>query len=154
MFKIIPITIYGNENKFIETFAFIDDGSSTSLIDEQIINDLNLSGTAEPLCLKWTGSVERNEYNSHRLCINVAGPNNKIHTVDVRTVKQLSLPKQTLDIEKLLQDFPYLTGLPVKSYIDATPRLLIGLNNSRLCVYNNIREGKVSEPVAIRTRLG
>lgn len=75
LFKIIPITIYGNENKFIDTFAFIDDGSSTSLIDEQIINDLNLSGTSEPLCLKWTGNVERNENNSRRLCINMAGPN-------------------------------------------------------------------------------
>ena len=76
--------------------------------------------------------------------------NKKVHAVDGRTVKHL-LP---LDIEKLVQDFPYLAGWPVKSFINAIPRLLIGLNNSSLCVYDNIKEGKFSEPVAIRTRLG
>lgn len=33
-------------------------------------------------------------------------------------------------------------------------RILIGLNNSSLCVCNNIKEDKFSEPVAIRSRLG
>lgn len=127
MFKIIPIKICGNNNKFIETFAFIDDGSSTSLIDEEIINKLNLSGIAEPLCLKWTGSVERNEHDSHRICVNVSGSDQIVHAIEVRTVKHLSLPKQTVDIDKLVKEFPYLAGLPVTGYVDATPRLLIGL---------------------------
>lgn len=153
-FKIIPITIYGNENKCVKTFAFIDEGSSTSLIEEQIINDLNLTGVTEPLCLRWTGNVERNEENSSRLCVTVAGPNQRKFAADVRTVKYLSLPKQTVDIKELARYFPYLRNIPIESYTNAAPRVLIGLNNSRLCVAKRIKEGKINEPVAISTRLG
>ncbi|XP_075160331.1 uncharacterized protein LOC142233319 [Haematobia irritans] len=153
-FKIIPITIYGSGNKFMKTFAFIDEGSSTSLIEETIMHDLNLSGTIEPLCLKWTGNVERNEENSRRLFIKIAGPNQKPFVADVRTVKYLALPSQTVDMEQLTKSFPYLKNIPIQGYQNAIPRILIGLNNARLCVSKRIKEGKVNEPVAICTRLG
>ena len=100
------------------------------------------------------GSVERNEENFRRLCINILGPNKRVYSVDVRTVRQLSLPKQNLNLQKLEKEFPYLKELPVKGYADATPQVLIGLNNSRLCIYDKIKEGNIREPVAIHTRLG
>ncbi|XP_059223223.1 uncharacterized protein LOC131997003 [Stomoxys calcitrans] len=153
-FKIIPVTIYGSGDKLFKTYAFIDEGSSTSLIEEQIMYDLNLSGSPEPLCLKWTGNVEREEQNSSRLCITLAGPNQKRFKADVRTVKHLSLPKQTVDCEAIVQAFPYLKGIPIQGYKDAVPRILIGLNNSRLCISQRIKEGKANQPVAICTRLG
>lgn len=154
LFKIIPVTIYGNKELLLNTFAFIDEGSSTSLIDENVIDELNLSGTSEPLCLKWTGNVERKEEDSVRLCISVSGTNGKTFSVDVHTVKHLSLPRQTIDSNRLFKEYSHLRGLPIQGYANAQPRLLIGLNNIRLCTPKQIREGKANEPIAVSTRLG
>ena len=57
LFKIIPIKIYGI-NKTVEAFAFIDEGSSISLMDESLAKQLEISGISNPLCLRWTGGIE------------------------------------------------------------------------------------------------
>lgn len=154
LFKIIPIKIYGKNNKFIKTFAFIDEGSSVSLMDDNILRALDLDGEMEPLCLRWTSSMERNEQTSKSLTISLSGQNVKRHKIKVRTVQHLSLPSQTINYEKLSSQFQHLKGLPIKNYIDAVPSVLIGLDNISLCTPNRIREGRIGEPTAICTRLG
>ena len=62
LFKIIPVKVFG-KNKTIETFAFIDEGSSINLMDESFIKELEVTGTANLLYLKWTGDIERCENN-------------------------------------------------------------------------------------------
>ncbi|XP_059217620.1 uncharacterized protein LOC131994760 [Stomoxys calcitrans] len=136
LFKIVPITIYGN-NKSIETYAFIDEGSSVSLMDNSIASDLKIDGVASPLCLKWTGGNSKT-----RVSLNVC------------TVESLSLPVQSLNYKLLAQRYRHLRNLPVKSYVNAEPKLLIGLNHLNLGISNKIREGASNEPVAVRTKLG
>ncbi|XP_075170474.1 uncharacterized protein LOC142242837 [Haematobia irritans] len=154
LFKIIPITVFGSQNQFVNTFAFIDEGSSISLIDEDIVKKLNLMGRKEPLCLKWTNNIERDEQNSQRLQINMCGPNRKHCSLEVRTVTQMSLPSQTIDYSYLCQVFPYLKGLPIDSYKNAVPTVLIGLNNIFLCNPIRIKESDNGGPTAICCRLG
>lgn len=154
LFKIVPIKIFGKNKKCVKTFAFIDEGSSVSLMDEKIYHDLNLEGEPEPLCLKWTSNVERNEKESMKISISMCGPNKKTHFLEVRTVKQLLLPSQSINYNDLSKQFPYLRGLPIENYKDAVPSVLIGLNNINLCVTNRIKEGRVGEPTAVCTRLG
>ncbi|XP_055615232.1 uncharacterized protein LOC129761532 [Toxorhynchites rutilus septentrionalis] len=87
------------------------------------------------------------------LTISAAG-GRKHSLEDVQTVKKLSLPKQTLSFESLSDRFEYLKGLPVSSYTDVTPKILIEINNLNLMVPLKIREGLGMEPVAAKTRLG
>lgn len=154
LFKIIPVKIYGENNKMISTFAFLDDGSSVSLVEDELLDELNLKGETEQLCLKWTANVDRVERNSQHLNIDVSGSNNKLFSINVRSVKKLMLPKQTLIYENLCQKFKHLKGLPVTSYTAATPRLLIGLNNANLTVSSKVKEGGIKEPIAIKTAIG
>lgn len=154
LFKVIPIRIYGKNNKVVSTYAFLDDGSSISLIEEDILKQLDLKGEAEQLCLKWTGNIERVESNSQRLTVQVSGNNNKQFGIDVRTVKELMLPKQTLDYEFLCRKFNYLKGLPIESYSAATPKVLIGLNNLNITISTKIKEGGKNEPIGLKTALG
>ncbi|XP_061401555.1 uncharacterized protein LOC133337338 [Musca vetustissima] len=154
LFKILPIKIYGNNNKSTETYAFLDDGSSVSLIEEDILEQLDLKGESDQLCMTWTANLKRTENNSQRLSIKVSGDNNKQLTLDVRSVKELMLPKQSINYELLCRDFAYLRGLPVMSYFDATPKILIGLNNASVTNSQRIRERGIKEPIAMKTPLG
>ena len=82
-----------------------------------------------PLCLKWTGGIERCENSSKKLTIKISGGNKKQVAINVCTVSELNLPSQSLDYKNLAQRFHHLQNLPIKSYCDAVPKLLIGLNH-------------------------
>ncbi|XP_055623419.1 uncharacterized protein LOC129766842 [Toxorhynchites rutilus septentrionalis] len=155
LFRIIPVTICG-PRATIETFAFLDDGSSLSLIEQELVEQLGMDGWTKPLCLKWTGNVTRIEPESKQVQMTIKGTNTRkqFNLNDVRTVKELTLPEQSLRYDELSQRFRHLQGLPIVSYEKAVPRLLIGVNNLNLTVPLKIREGRKNEPDAVRTRLG
>ncbi|XP_075157943.1 uncharacterized protein LOC142231210 [Haematobia irritans] len=153
LFKIIPIKVYGKD-KIIETFAFIDEGSSITLMDKSIANELKLEGVPNPLCLRWTGGMGREEKSSMKIMIEISGENGRRVKLNICTVESLNLPAQSLDYGKLSQRYRHLRQLPIKSYEDAVPKLLIGLNHFDLGVSIQIREGAQHEPVAVRTKLG
>lgn len=82
------------------------------MVDEAIAKELNLTGLAQPLCLRWTSDQVREEENSQIISFEIAGQleNKRYQLKNVRTVKALSLPKQTIDLTELQQRFPHLSG--------------------------------------------
>ncbi|XP_062710489.1 uncharacterized protein LOC134288734 [Aedes albopictus] len=156
IFRIIPVVLYGKTTQ-LETFAFLDEGSDLTLIDEEIADLLGVNkGEQRNLCLKWTSNVTREEANSRQINLEIsgAGGGKRFPLMNVRTVGRLDLPLQTLDYVRLAESFPHLQKLPICSYENATPRLLIGLSNLQLAVPLKCRVGRGNQPVATKTRLG
>ncbi|XP_062550626.1 uncharacterized protein LOC134215453 [Armigeres subalbatus] len=156
LFQYIPIALHHNGNT-VHTYAFVDCGSDITLLEEDLAADLNLHGEKHPLCIRWTADHCRFENSTERVSLQVSGLGNKTHKYilpDVFTVKDLKLPTQSLDANKLRKRYSYLRGLSVESYFNVRPRLLIGMNNIRLGHALDSREGRENEPIATRTRLG
>ncbi|XP_055542975.1 uncharacterized protein LOC129728551 [Wyeomyia smithii] len=137
---------------------FDDDcGSSLTLIEESLAAELKLKGEKHPLCLRWTADTCRYEESAKRVEVNESGTRNqksKRRLTDVYTVKELKLPAQSLSIEKLSASHSHLRGIPVDSYTNVRPRILIGMDNIRIIHPLKYREGKEHEPIAAKTRLG
>ncbi|XP_062554097.1 uncharacterized protein LOC134219387 [Armigeres subalbatus] len=155
LFRIIPVSLYGKKAT-VNTLAFLDDGSSYTLIEKNLASELGVEGEAEPLCLQWTSNIKRTENDSQNVQfeISAAGKNRRHLLQYVRTVESLDLPVQSLEYDDLSRKFDYLKGLPVDSYSTAAPRILIGVDNAKLLLTLKKREGKYCEPVAAKTRLG
>lgn len=155
LFRILPIKLY-NENIQIETFAFLDDGSSVTLIDNDIAKQLQLTGSPDVLRLKWTKGVERQETNSIRTSVAIRGRNSsKIFTLNnVRTISNLTLPSQTINAFEIKKRFPHLADIPIEDYENAIPKILIGIDNLKVIMNRDIREGRDDEPVGAKTKLG
>ncbi|XP_055910928.1 uncharacterized protein LOC129945299 [Eupeodes corollae] len=155
LFKIVPVKLHYN-NKSLDTFAFIDDGSSVTLVDEELAFALGANGETEPLCLRWTANTHRREDSSMKITFEISAQdsNHKYLLPSAHTVKSLDLPRQTLDISSLMQQYAHLKGLPIKSYWNAKPQILLGLQHWRLGMPLKNREGDESQPAAIKTRLG
>ncbi|XP_062717285.1 uncharacterized protein LOC134292262 [Aedes albopictus] len=155
LFRILPVTLYAN-NRSIMVYAFLDDGSSRTLIEEDVVKYLGNEGEVNPLCLQWTANVKRIEKKSMKVSLEISGEQ-KTHLyqlVDVRTVNRLDLPRQSIRYTEMVKKYPYLGGLPIKDYEDAVPKILIGNDNSYLAAVLKIREGNPQEPIAAKTRLG
>ncbi|XP_055622908.1 uncharacterized protein LOC129766407 [Toxorhynchites rutilus septentrionalis] len=155
LFRVIPVTLHGN-GRAIQTYAFLDDGSSTTLVESATARKLGLSGDIHPLCLQWTSDIERMEGDSQLVKMEISSLGSlKRHVLKkVHTVKNLNLPVQSLDYSVLRKQFPHLRGLPVHSYESASPTILIGLDNSFLKATLRLREGSKGDPMAAKTRLG
>lgn len=43
-----------HEGNIVNTFAFVDEGSSVSLVDKELAEELGIKGNPCPLSIKWT----------------------------------------------------------------------------------------------------
>ncbi|XP_055847134.1 uncharacterized protein LOC129912762 [Episyrphus balteatus] len=155
IFKIVPIRIYGKDDLFVDTYAFLDDGSSLSMVEEELFNELGLDGHPEQLTLQWTKGVSRLE-DSHRTSLAVSAVNGRKRYVlkNVYTIKHLGLASQSTDVEALQKAFPHLRGLPLSSLVNAEPKILLGLDQAKFLIGHGQRYGKDEEPHALKTLLG
>ncbi|XP_065075283.1 uncharacterized protein LOC135699027 [Ochlerotatus camptorhynchus] len=156
LFRYLPVVLSG-PGKEVHTYAFLDEGSALTLLDQELADELKLDGTSSPLCLRWTGGTQRYEKNSRIVKLHVSTRHHeakKFHLEDVRTVNELKLPHQTLDFDELVRLYPHLKGLPIESYHDARPRILIGMKHAQLGLTLKSREGELGQPIAMKTRLG
>lgn len=60
LFRILPISL-ANGDKVVRDYAFVDEGSSITMMDESLADSLGLRGPREELCLKWTGETTKIE---------------------------------------------------------------------------------------------
>ncbi|XP_055848298.1 uncharacterized protein LOC129913548 [Episyrphus balteatus] len=156
LFRVVPVFLYGNGTK-IKVFAFLDDGSSVTLMDEDLAKQLNVKGESRPLCLKWTGNTSRFERKSKLINLQISSTTanaKKFPLANVHTVEKLCLPAQTLNSDELRKKFEHLRGLDIDPYNKAVPLLLIGLDNTQLGFPIKSKERGPNEPVATKTRLG
>ncbi|XP_055633594.1 uncharacterized protein LOC129773943 [Toxorhynchites rutilus septentrionalis] len=153
LFRIVPVTLYGTTG-WINTFAFLDEGSSLTLIEGELVTQLGISGSSQPLCLRWTGNTSRMEKNSQVVTVVISGVGQmrQFKLASARTVENLNLPSQSFNYGKAAERYPYLRQIPIQSYQGAVPKILIGLDNLRLSLPLKIREG--DGPSAVKTRLG
>ncbi|XP_055643306.1 uncharacterized protein LOC129779701 [Toxorhynchites rutilus septentrionalis] len=155
LFRMLPVRLF-NKGRCIETLAFIDEGSSVTLLEKGIADVLQVEGTEKRLCLTWTSNVSREEEGSRQVEVEISGISGgkRYPLKDVRTVESLALPAQTLCYKELAERFPHLRKLPVVDFESKAPGILIGAKNTHLTATQQIREGCVGEPVAAKTRLG
>ncbi|XP_062704660.1 uncharacterized protein LOC134286963 [Aedes albopictus] len=155
LFRIIPVTLYGKDCK-VSVYAFVDEGSKITLLEDAVADQLGLAGPTESLNLQWTGNIKRSEPNSRRISaeISAEGSAKQYQLCNARTVGGLLLPSQSVCYEEMCSRYPHLRGLPIKSYEKVSPKLLIGLDNLKLTVPLKIREGGWVEPIAAKSRIG
>lgn len=114
LFKIVPVILYEPLSRF-ETYALLDDCASVTLIEEEVADKLMLNGPIKPLVMGWTKDIVSREYKTRMVKFTISGlsSSKKYKIANARTVKRLSLPQQTMNVESLTTRYPYLSGTEV-----------------------------------------
>ncbi|XP_045495970.1 uncharacterized protein LOC123694549 [Colias croceus] len=150
--KIVPIHVTGPSGS-VDTHALLDDGSTITLIDEEIANKTGATGPIESLNIEAIGDHKLSA-TSRRVNITIIGGSNRKYDVHARTLKNLKLSPQVIT-ERDLHDCSHLKD--IKKYLqyrEAKPRVLIGQDNWHLLIASEIRKGRRHQPIASRTPLG
>lgn len=144
LFRMIPVKLHCGESP-VSTLAFLDEGSSVTLIEQNLSDRLLAVGVHEELTIEWTSGIERVERNSKRIDLHVSakGVHDKMLLKTVHTVDNLNLPTQSFDAKETLTQCEHLRGLPISSY-SGRPEILIGVNNIHSFAPIDSRIGRLS----------
>nr|XP_041632380.1 uncharacterized protein LOC121502738 [Drosophila kikkawai] len=155
LFRYIPVTLH-NGSRAVDVLALIDEGSSCTLMERKLADELGLDGSEEELCLKSTGDMTQTEAKSKLVCINVSAAgclDVKYMLKGVRTVSKLDLPLQSID-DQMLDDHNHLRSVPVSTYSNARAQMIIGLDHIKICVPLEVQEADNDDLIAVRCQLG
>ncbi|XP_063367679.1 uncharacterized protein LOC134656091 [Cydia amplana] len=156
LLKVVPIKIRGPNGVFM-TSAFLDDGSSISLISKSLAERAGLRGRTETMRVSGAWKDSDLECTYTVVSIDVSSLNgSETFNVNLRAVDNLEIPEQdfrSIDCNK----FAHLQKLKDKwspNVISCNPEVLIGQDNYDLIMPLEICKGKPLEPFATRTVLG
>ncbi|KAL7743863.1 hypothetical protein ACLKA6_000267 [Drosophila palustris] len=153
LFKVLPVQVVGPNKKVINTFAFIDEGSSASLINEKLADQIGVNVDKTKLTLNWIGKHATDVMSMECQFKIRAQENKKWMRINDNTVPELQLPLQSVDVNGLKEKFGKLRNIPIKGYRNADPMLLIGINNIPLvATIKSVALG--SHMVAAKSALG
>ncbi|XP_055622254.1 uncharacterized protein LOC129765843 [Toxorhynchites rutilus septentrionalis] len=155
IFRMIPVTLHWG-NHTVNTVAFLDEGSSYTLVEKSVASALRTNGVTQPLRVTWTAGMSRLERNSQKveLYISARGSSRRFHIKAAHTVDNLRLPQSTLALTEVVKQYPHLQDLSVVDFQHTVPQILIGLKDVHLCAPLESRIGKAEEPIAVRSKLG
>ncbi|XP_054085566.1 uncharacterized protein LOC128921580 [Zeugodacus cucurbitae] len=152
LFRIVPVTVHANKAN-IETFALLDEGSSITMVDSSLIEQLEIKGYPRRVSLQWLGGRAASD-NATIVDIDISGSglSQKHKLRHVYGIKDLQLPMQSL--QKADVDEARLNKLSIQTYANAVPKILIGLDHSHLGIATKIETLQHKGPYAARTKLG
>lgn len=155
VFRTMPVRLY-NGKRTVDTIAFLDEGSSHTLVEKSLADELQAKGTPQQLRVTWTAGVTRLEKDSRNveLWISARGSSKRFHIKAAHTVDSLKLPKETVEIRKVINKYSHLRELQEAEYEQGVPQILIGLKDVHLCAPLESKIGKPDEPIAVRSKLG
>ncbi|CAL8103429.1 unnamed protein product [Orchesella dallaii] len=160
LMRVMPVRLYGLSGSCVEVNAFLDEGSSVSMVDADLAIRLGLKGKRAPLNLSWIDGRMNADSESRSVSLKISGmsadePMEKKYLLkDVRTVKNLRLPSQPLEAFNMRKQWKHLELIPFLNVNKNPPLILLGQDNIQLSAPREIVEGAEGEPIATLTKLG
>ena len=125
---LLSVVVVELENQQKAAFL-LDSGSTVSLIEEEIANNLDLKGPWYPLTLMWSGEMKRKEKLSRVVEVKVSSltEEKQSHKLFFRTVKDLKMCNQKFRAHKIYEKYPHLRELKLIDYDKISG--VIGIDN-------------------------
>ncbi|XP_057679968.1 uncharacterized protein LOC130908509 isoform X2 [Corythoichthys intestinalis] len=156
LLKVVPVVLHNKTNS-MNTYAILDDGAQRTMILTAAVQQLQLSGEPETLALR-TVRPDVTHLQGVRVSFEISpqdSPRKRYKVAGAFTAAGLDLVEQTYPIQMLQKRYSHLKGIPLKSFNNVRPLLLLGSDQVHLITATEpIRKATKGGPIAIRTVLG
>ena len=160
MLSIVPVKVRSCKGgRCIETYAFMDPGSTATFCTDELRKRLNIKGKPTQILLSTMAQDKPGEQkliNSHMLSeLEVCSLEDTryVQLPKVFTHSSIPVQKENIPIQQHLQKWPYLHEVTLPR-IDADVGLLIGANNPKAMEPWQIINSQDDGPYAVKTVLG
>lgn len=153
--SILPVQIkHAKGNKIVQTYAFLDAGSTATFCTEELMHELNIQGQGTTILLKTMG--QEKPVN----CFKVAGLEvGDLHgetfmkLPEVYTHSEIPVTKENIPTQDDIKKWPYLKEVQLVT-VDKEVGILIGLNCPKALEPWKVVKSEGNGPYAVRTQLG
>ena len=112
--QIVPVSIQNGRNR-LNTYVFLDSGSSISFIDQSVQEKLQAAGT--DVTLNIAGIHGTRDLKTEKVPLKIKGLHSKMHSLEAFVHPSIiSLGDKNYDYRKLKQMFNHLSVLPNRSF--------------------------------------
>ena len=148
------LNVVFHANWEINTYAFLDQGSTTTLCNQTLLGQLDIEREKVPFVLT-TINRKDGHYQAKRVSLTIAGLNSNdvVDLHEVFSVKSLPIKPNKALIADEVNAWPHLQGLYFPKF-PTSVGLLIGVDNPELFWTLEEKKGAPGQPFAVRTRLG
>ena len=156
LLKMVKVCLF-HGNKKMETYAILDDGSERTMLLHSAAQELGLHGRSEELALR-TIRQDVRAVPGRSVSFSVASasqPQKRFRIEQAFTSAKLGLSTHSYPLKALQKAYHHLRDLPLHSFSQAQPLLLIGSDYPHLLTpVERVHLGPPGGPAALRTRLG
>ena len=150
---VVPVRV-AHKNKSILTYAFLDQGSTHTFCDENLVKTLNLNGPETSIQIKTINGSSK-VYESILCDLEVSALNdNSFSLTNVHSIESISLQPNSIPPKRELSQFQHLKDIRFDTIPSASIQMLIGADVPEMFCAGNIRKGPKGTPYAIETPLG
>ena len=107
-FQIVPVSIQSGDNR-LNTYAFLDSGSTVSFIDQSVQEKFRAQGT--DVTLNIAGIHGTKELKTEKVPLNIKGLHSKMHSIEAFAHPSISLGNSNYNYNKLMQNFNHQSVL-------------------------------------------
>ena len=111
--QIVPVSIQSGHNR-LNTYAFLDSGSTVSFIDQSVQKKLQAAGT--DVALNIAGIHGTRELKTEKVPLKLKGLHSKVHSLEAFVHSSSLLGGTNYDYSKLKQMFNHLSVVPNRSF--------------------------------------
>ena len=154
--KVVPVRI-ASGGRTLDTYAILDDGAERSMLLPEAAELLQLQGRHESVALR---TIRQGVSVLEGAVVDfdvapVSKPDERYTIRGAFTSPQLALAEKSYPIESLQTRYRHLRGLPLASFENVAPLLLIGSDHNHLLAATGpVRLGPAGSPAAVPTVLG
>ena len=154
LLRVAPVELKGPKGA-VCVLALFDEGSSITLIQENIANKIGAEGPESPLNLIGASGMCVESRSTRKINCEIRPINGQqfFKLSAARTVNNLDLPTQKYSSDAMKTRWPHLKNVPLKNQ-DGRPEILIGIDHWDLIIPRTIIAGPANAPIATSCRLG
>ena len=155
--KVLPVTVWNDsKTNHVSTYAFLDEGSNTTLCSEKLLQKLNITDTERHSCTLHTVNGANALHHVMRTNLSVFGCDSSelIQLKNVLAVPNLPGLQESIPSAKDSQHYPYLSDIKFVELDCWDIDLLIGADVQAAHHVYEARYGQEGQPTAILTGLG
>ncbi|KAL0149827.1 hypothetical protein M9458_054875 [Cirrhinus mrigala] len=155
--KVNKRVLLRNRDRTLDTYAILDDRSERTMLLPEAVEKLGLHKKPEDLALR-TICQEVQTLKGATVSFKISSPTNAkriFRIAEAFTSQRLGLADHSYPIASLKRRYKHLADLPLESFVQVKPLVLIGADYPHLLTpVIPVRLGPPGGPAAIRTRLG
>ncbi|KAM8714619.1 hypothetical protein ACLKA7_001039 [Drosophila subpalustris] len=130
LFKVLPVEVTGRNGLIVETFAFVDEGSSATLINENLSKNMGINQPKEKLSLNWIGSYTKDVQSMRcQFRIRSAGSSKRWLRLMDDFVVSFASEQEAYDISKEVRRVHRLAHFELRGFASNSPTVQRTLNN-------------------------